>query len=70
MTDRQDDPLDEVIEAFRRMPVPDPPDALLLFPGQPPPARRVSKPIPPCRAQSGEYSCVPPYDTGQPRRFS
>ena len=32
MTDRQDDPLDEVIEAFRRMPVPDPPDADLLFP--------------------------------------
>ena len=32
MTDRQDDPLGEVIEAFRRMPVPDPPDALLLFP--------------------------------------
>ncbi len=32
MTDREDDPLDEVIRAFRRMPVPDAPDAALLFP--------------------------------------
>jgi hypothetical protein len=33
MTDREDDPLDEVIDAFRRMPVPDAPDSALLFRG-------------------------------------
>ena len=31
MTDREDDPLNEVIGAFRRMPVPEAPDAALLF---------------------------------------
>jgi hypothetical protein len=31
MTDREDDLLDEVISAFRRMPVPEAPDAALLF---------------------------------------
>lgn len=31
MIDRENDPLDEVIGAFRRMPVPDVPDAALLF---------------------------------------
>jgi hypothetical protein len=31
MTDREDDPLNEVIGAFRRMPVPEAPEAALLF---------------------------------------